>query len=640
MSQKRANGRAGRTPAAQVDGEPSPPPTEGAGADGQPLLPTSSPHSGALPPRSGASQSYPLEPTSTLPAVDDTLGLLSAAGVAGYRWDVASDALDWTANVDTLLGANAAARFATGSAFLAQSRLDPAFPGSLRAVLAAGNTDAGSGVPYGSSFQLQAEPDRLVWVAHSGRWFAGTGGRPAHAVGILQVLGPVEAPLHAAFPGHLDALTSLPTRTRLMEILAERLAKSEHRTVTGAAPGPGWALFLVGIDHLGRVNDTFGFDVADEIIARVADRLRFAATPQDLVARFSGNKFALLVEDVPASRLWQQATALIADIRRAPVLTSAGPIPVSVTVGAVAMPEKRSSPAEVVARAREAHSIAKRREHGSVEICAPHSPSEMRRRRNVRLAEEIMRALEEDRIQLAVQPVADTLTRAPVFHEALARILPAPGLDGQGTGRIVEEAEKLGLMGVFDRKILRLVTAAMRHDPALTLSVNVSPSSLADQAWHDLFTREVTPDLAARLILEVTESVAVHDFDAARDFVGEAHRLGAKVAIDDFGAGFTSFRNLRGLGIDMVKIDGSFVRNMARSPDDRTFVEAMIHLARQLGITCVAEWVQNERTAHILASAGCHYIQGALTGLARPLSGAAGTDTAQGNGHWDNGHKG
>lgn len=554
-----------------------------------------------------------------LPQVEDVLGLLTAAGAAGYRWDFKSDALAWTANVDTILGPDAARRFATGSAILAQSRIDPAHPGSLRAALIRGDTDMGDGVPYASSFQLHAEPSRLVWVSHAGRWFGAPNGAPTHAVGTLRLLGPAEAPLHTGFPGHVDALTGLPTRTRLMEFLAQRLAEGGRGKAGAGASGAGWALFLLGIDHLGRVNDTFGFEVADEIIAQVADRLRLGAEARDLVARFSGNKFALLVDDVPASGLAQHAAALIAEIRRAPILTSAGPIPVSVTVGAVTMPARRSTAVEVMARAQEAHGLAKRREHGSVEVCAPHSPSETRRRRNVRLADEIMRALEEDRIQLAVQPVADTLTRVPVFHEVLARVLPAPGLKGQGTGRIVAEAEKLGLMGVFDRKILRLVTAAMRRDPALTLSVNVSPSSLADQAWHDLFTRDVTPDIAARLILEVTESVAVHDFEAARDFVAEAHRLGARVAIDDFGAGFTSFRNLRGLGVDMVKIDGSFVRNMGRSQDDRTFVEAMIHLSRQLGIKCVAEWVQNERTAHILASAGCHYIQGSLTGLATPL---------------------
>lgn len=586
LSEKRANGRTGRTPAAKGIAKPSRP-------------------KGAPAPE---------------PAADDALGLLTTAGAVGYRWEIASDALSWTPNVDHILGPGAALRFATGSAFLAQSRLDPKSPGGLRAVLARGDTDTGVGVPYASSFQLQAEPGRLVWVSHAGRWFAGSTGRPAYAAGILHLLAPAEMPLHATFGGHMDGLTGLPTRTRLMEILGERLAQGAHRKAIGGIPGSaGWALFLVGIDHLGRVNDTFGFEVADEIIVEVAERLKRGATPRDLVARFSGNKFALLVDDVPPAELAQRAAAVIAEIRRAPIDTSAGPIPVSATVGAVTMPARRSSPGEVLARAQEAHGIAKRREHGSVEVCAPHSPSELRRRRNVRLADEIVRALEEDRIQLALQPVADTLTRVPVFHEALARILPAPGLHGQATGRIVEEAEKLGLMGVFDRKILRLVTAAMRQDPALTLSVNVSPSSLADQAWHDQFTRDVTPDLAGRLILEVTESVAVHDFDAARDFVSEAHRLGTQVAIDDFGAGFTSFRNLRGLGIDMVKIDGSFVMNMAKSPDDRTFVEAMIHLARQLGITCVAEWVQNERTAHILASAGCHYIQGSLTGLARPL---------------------
>ena len=123
--------------------------------------------------------------------------------------------------------------------------------------------------------------------------------------------------------------------------------------------------------------------------------------------------------------------------------------------------------------------------------------------------------------------------------------------------------------------------------------------------------------VAERLIVEITETTAIHDIDNARGFVRRVKDLGARIAIDDFGAGYTSFRNLRQLDVDMIKIDGAFVQNLARSEDDRTFVRVMLDLARGLKLKTVAEWVQDEQSAAILAAWGCDYLQGEHIGLAR-----------------------
>jgi EAL domain-containing protein (putative c-di-GMP-specific phosphodiesterase class I) len=122
--------------------------------------------------------------------------------------------------------------------------------------------------------------------------------------------------------------------------------------------------------------------------------------------------------------------------------------------------------------------------------------------------------------------------------------------------------------------------------------------------------------VAERLIVEITETAAIHDIDNARGFVARVKDLGARIAIDDFGAGYSSFRNLRKLGVDMIKIDGAFVEKLVRSEDDRTFVRTMIDLARGLKLKTVAEWVQDERTAVILADWGCDYLQGEHIGRA------------------------
>ena len=124
------------------------------------------------------------------------------------------------------------------------------------------------------------------------------------------------------------------------------------------------------------------------------------------------------------------------------------------------------------------------------------------------------------------------------------------------------------------------------------------------------------PGIGERLIVEITETVAIQDVDDLRSFVTRLKNFGSRIAIDDFGAGYTSFRNLRKLGVDIVKIDGAFVQNIARSADDRAFVQTLIDLARRLQSKPVAEWVQDEEAAVMLRDWGCDYIQGRLIGLA------------------------
>jgi EAL domain-containing protein (putative c-di-GMP-specific phosphodiesterase class I) len=127
------------------------------------------------------------------------------------------------------------------------------------------------------------------------------------------------------------------------------------------------------------------------------------------------------------------------------------------------------------------------------------------------------------------------------------------------------------------------------------------------------------------MTLEITETTAIQNIDETAGFVSRAKDLGCRIAIDDFGAGYTSFRNLRKLGADSVKIDGAFVQDIARSDDDRAFAHTLIDLAHRLGLKTVAEWVRDETAAELLRGWGCDYLQGELVGLAsidRPWAGA------------------
>jgi len=263
----------------------------------------------------------------------------------------------------------------------------------------------------------------------------------------------------------------------------------------------------------------------------------------------------------------------------------------------------------------------------------PSVERETMRRENVRATDEIVAALNERRIFLAYETVASATDRKPAFYECLMRIRRADG-SLMAANEIIPVAERLGLVRLLDFRVLELVIDELVGTPALNASLNVSPASTIDPDWWSGLTSLLRSHSGAaeRLIVEITESAAILDIEETRGFVARVKNLGCRIAIDDFGAGYTSFRNLRQLGVDIVKIDGAFVRDIITSDDDRAFVRSLIELAQRLKLKTVAEWVQDEEAAKTLRDWGCDYLQGALIGLAsaeRPwLAGATQTRPA------------
>ena len=382
---------------------------------------------------------------------------------------------------------------------------------------------------------------------------------------------------------------------------------------------------LIGIDHLARINDAFGFDVADEVIGDVAKRIRARLRGGDVLGRFSGNKFGLILKNCTVDDMNVAAERFLAGIRDDVVPTKSGPVSVTASIGAVSVPRYARNADEAINRAQETLETAKRRRAGSFAVWRPNVERDAQRRVNIRVTDEIVTALNERRIVMAFEPVVDARTREPAFYECLVRMRQQ---DGQFllAPDIVPVAEKLGLIRLVDHRVLELVIAELAEAPGVQLSLNISPDTTMDPDWWaaiELLMR-AHPGVAERLIVEITETVAIQDIDDVRGFVTRLKNFGSQIAIDDFGAGYTSFRNLRKLGVDIVKIDGAFVQNIARSSDDRAFVQTLIDLARRLDIRTVAEWVQDEKAAVMLRDWGCDYIQGRLIGLAsaeRPWSG-------------------
>jgi EAL domain-containing protein (putative c-di-GMP-specific phosphodiesterase class I) len=204
-----------------------------------------------------------------------------------------------------------------------------------------------------------------------------------------------------------------------------------------------------------------------------------------------------------------------------------------------------------------------------------------------------------------------------VFHEALLRIRAHDGSLIM-PDVLVPAAEQGGLVALLDRRVVDLAFARLARDGALSLSVNASVTSLHDAAWQRHFRAACALNSGAgkRLIVEITETCAIADIAATRAVLAMLKGLGVRIAIDDFGSGHSSFRALRDLPIDYLKIDGAFARNFARSPDDRFFIRALIDLARNLRVPTIAEWVEDEATALALAEMGIDLLQGHVIGKA------------------------
>ncbi|WJR78116.1 bifunctional diguanylate cyclase/phosphodiesterase [Bradyrhizobium sp. NP1] len=537
--------------------------------------------------------------------------ILASLGQAAFVWDIATDAIEWVA-AGAVLGDIPAASLASGAEFA--KLIEPQRAIRHDALMQSPPIHGGDGTPYRIEYGVRATTSApLVWIEETGRWFAGPDGRPARAQGIVRIDNERHARDEALKKlAESDPLTGELNRTHLVAALAQAIEEGTRFRATSA-------FMLIGIDHLSRINDAFGFDVADAVIAEVARRIRARLRGGDVLGRFSGNKFGLILKNCTVEDANVAAERFLAAIRDEVVPTKSGPVSVTASIGAVNVPRHARSTDEAINRAHETLDGAKRRRAGSFSLWRPNVARDAQRRVNIRVTDEIVTALNERRIVMAYEPVVDARSRQAGFYECLVRMEQE---DGQVllAPDIVPVAERLGLIRLVDHRVLELVIGELAQASNVQLSLNISPGTTMDPDWWASIESlmRAHPGVGERLIVEITETVAIQDLDDVRGFVTRLKNFGSRIAIDDFGAGYTSFRNLRKLGVDIVKIDGDFVQNIAESADDRAFVQTLIDLARRLQIKTVAEWVQDEQSADLLRDWGCDYIQGRLTGLASP----------------------
>jgi len=541
----------------------------------------------------------------------DLIGILSAVDETAYTWDLTTDAIDWESNAGKILGVADMAELATGQAF--QLLVAPEHVARRQGTISADRGAGPKGVPYRTQYRFLPHgrrDARSVWLEDQGRWWAGPDGKPRKAHGVIRLVDErYREEQRLLYRSDHDELTGQLNRIRLTEAIAATILRGERTGTT-------CALLIASVNNLSVINETFGFDVGDEVIAAVARIMKDKLRGGDTIGRYSSNKFGVILHDCGPGAMRVAAERFLKAVREAVVRTSACQLSATISIGGVLIPDESRTVHQALSCALQALERARIKRYDCFMAFEPSAVRESTRQRNISVADEVINALDDNRMALALQPIVSTKTHVPVLYECLLRM---EKLDGTivSAGDFITVAEQLGLSRLIDRRALELAVGILRSHAWIKLSLNVSALTAGDHDWIVTLHKLTSGDrqLTERLTIEITETAAIHDLDHSIAFVDNLKELGCRVAIDDFGAGYTSFKNLKLLDVDMVKIDGAFVKNLAEDASDRVFIKTMVELASTLGMETVAEWVADQPTVDILATSGIDYLQGFHFGL-------------------------
>ncbi len=472
----------------------------------------------------------------------------------------------------------------------------------------------------------RSEPYEVVLRRHDGTTFWAEirgqmrtlDGKTVRVTALRDVSDRRELSDQLAYQATHDALTGLPNRVLFYARIEEAIAA-----------GAPFAALFVDLDRFKVVNDSLGHETGDFLLATVAERLRSALGPVEgaTVARLGGDEFGVVVplSDDGLATSGRAVGQAILDTLGEPVDLGPRPHEPGASVGVVEDAERYATPEDVIRDADTAMYEAKRSGRGQFAVFGAAMREAATDR--FRLEHDLRRAIAGDELRVFLQPIVRLDTGAVAGFESLVRWEhPERGL--LAPAAFLPLAEELGLVSQIDEWMLDATLDAFRHDPVagraehadavLWLSVNCADTTflsgtLRERVRRALASAGLDP---SRLVLELTER-AIVDPDSATDALAALHSEGIQVCIDDFGTGFSSLGLLHGLPVDGLKIDRSFVTDLATSATARAVVEGVVGIARRLGLRVVAEGVETEAQRDVLRDVGCELAQGYL--FARPL---------------------
>ncbi len=462
-------------------------------------------------------------------------------------------------------------------------------------------------------YQIRAFDGRNVWVEERAVRLKGDRAQPTHIIGVIsdiqgRKLAENQAGYHAAY----DSRTGLWNKTRLNEGLSQMMAFSKRY-------GHQASFLALSIANLNDINLNYGYEAGDRLLRAIGARLTASVRAPDICGRLSGPGFGVGLTNCSAEDMQGVAERIVAILSNDPYSSPYGDLHADFAVGGYAISADSHSAADAIECS--ATALAHSRSRGGEFVAYAHDLPDLRPRRKMAALtrDDIVNALNDRQISIAYQPIIHAQSREIHHYECLLRLRRDDG-ELVSAAEFIVAAERLGCVDLLDRRALEIASKTLRDDPDIHLALNVSAATVKSQDMADEYlatVRTLGAD-AERVILELTETVALEDPAMASKFSDEARSMGCRFAIDDFGAGYTTFSNLMAIEADEIKIDGSFIRELSFTPHKQVFVRMMVDLAQTFGVKTVAEMVGSREDAEILTRLGVDYLQGFMFGLPAP----------------------
>ena len=407
-----------------------------------------------------------------------------------------------------------------------------------------------------------------------------------------------------------DPLTKLFNRRRLPLAVGEAVA--------GARAGRPGALLYIDLDNFKVVNDTLGHEAGDRLLLAVADILRSTVREEDILVRFGGDEFVIILPDCSVPDAINIGEGLRENLENLVFAEEGRTFRVGASIGIAPIDGSRESP-DVLGVADAACYAAKSGGRNRVELYRDTGGALEALVADNDWSSRIKNAMKNGTLGIYFQPVVSTAGRSILCHEVLLRLADRPECPPVHPAAFMSSVQRSGQIAKLDRFVIARAVESLAGSPEAHLSINISGSSFADGGFADfveatLARQSVGPD---RIIFELTESEVIANLPQAQTVMSALRRRGFRFALDDFGSGTSSMNYLKSLPIDMIKIEGMFVRHLDADPFNQAVVRAVLALASALKIPIVAEYVESRAVFDLLAKMGVGYVQGYLAGEPR-----------------------
>jgi diguanylate cyclase (GGDEF)-like protein/PAS domain S-box-containing protein len=538
---------------------------------------------------------------------------IEGSGEGVWDWDLRSNTTSYSERVSDITGYSMEELSAGPAHWL--SRMHP--HDRLHVQAAMQSHLEGQAPFYSSEYRIRCKDGDWKWIHSRGVLVERSpDGKPCRVTGLLaDITARKEADERVWQLANFDPLTGLPNRRLFRDRLNHEVANAHRRDCS-------FALLFIDLDRFKQVNDFFGHDAGDTLLVQAAHRIRRCVRDSDTVARLGGDEFTIILGDLYNTDHIEALVQKLLDALALPFAIGPEKAFLSGSIGVAVYPDDARTAEELIRKADQAMYAAKTAGKNQFSYFTREMDEKAHKR--LRLLQELRHAVHAGEIQVVYQPVIDLASGCIIKAEALVR-WENPLLGTVNPAYFIPIAEEAGMIDVIGDYVFRTAADTAKHwsttlGMPVQVSVNKSPlqfRSKEQEEWLGYLRQlELSPH---HIAIEITEGVLLDISEHVSSKLLEYKDAGIQVAIDDFGTGYSSMAYLQKFAIDYLKIDQSFIRDMATNPGNRSITESMIAMAHKLGLKVIAEGVETEEQMQILKAAGCDYGQGFLFSHALPI---------------------